>query len=383
MNLYRGVSKLNKYQICVKIFAILALFLMPNLTYAITQGEVDAKNQELQEAKEALNGITAQRRTLQGEVANIDSQVKSIQGQVYNTQAEINRITGEINTTNVRIAEAEAELVKARTQLSEIVRIMYEEGQVSNIELIAKSNNFSEFVNRSEYFEAIQLKIKESSDKVIALKNELDTKKKQLEESKKKTEELKAQQLAQQSQVSAQLSAKDLLLQRTKGDEAAYQALVKKTQKDFANLQSALWNQNNPGGSYVSLGHVNAGDIIGYIGNSGYSTGCHLHFEMRNAYQTAVNPAAFIGDGFFIHPTPGVWMSAPFGYSSSYFPGVYHTGIDYADGCKGTPIRATGEGEIIKRVTGRPNTYDWSVEYGNYVMIKHTNGMYSLYGHMR
>ncbi|MBW6431934.1 peptidoglycan DD-metalloendopeptidase family protein, partial [Patescibacteria group bacterium] len=116
---------------------------------------------------------------------------------------------------------------------------------------------------------------------------------------------------------------------------------------------------------------------------SGYSTGCHLHFEIRNKSKGHVNPNSYINNGYFIHPVPGVRVSAPYGYSSAYFGGVFHTGIDYADGCASTPIRAVADGEIVLRVSGRPNTFPWSYEYGNYVMIRHTNGMYSLYAHLR
>jgi peptidoglycan hydrolase CwlO-like protein len=191
MNLYRGKSKIKIFYMSAKAFAILALFLMPGLVFGeVTQQDLINKDRELQAAKDALSGVSAQRRTLQGEVANIDSQVHSIQNDVYVTQSEINRLSGEITTTNQRITQAEAELSKVRSQLSEVVRVMYEEGQISNIELIAKSNNFSDFVNRSEYFEALNIKIKESSDKIVALKNELDSKKTALEAAKKKTEEL-------------------------------------------------------------------------------------------------------------------------------------------------------------------------------------------------
>lgn len=47
----------------------------------------------------------------------------------------------------------------------------------------------------------------------------------------------------------------------------------------------------------VNIGDVvNKGDVIGYMGNTGHSTGAHLHFEVRNQKDVRINPKDYINN---------------------------------------------------------------------------------------
>lgn len=40
---------------------------------------------------------------------------------------------------------------------------------------------------------------------------------------------------------------------------------------------------------------VTKGQVLGYMGNTGYSFGAHLHFEIRNANNAKIDPTAYVG----------------------------------------------------------------------------------------
>lgn len=222
-------------RISVKLFVVFALFLMP--TFSLAASLDDRINQ----TEQNLSQTKSTKKTLSGEVAAFDAQIGGIQSQINATDADLTKTQNEITSTNNQIKQAELDLAKTKDQLREYIRTMYEEGQVSNIELIAKSKNFSEFVDRNEYMVTMQLKIKGTSDKIVALKTELELKKKVLEEKRAKIEQLRKDQALQRSALGTQRAGKNAFLQKTKGDEKYFQ----NTLGDLYAQKAALSVQNN------------------------------------------------------------------------------------------------------------------------------------------
>jgi len=384
-----------------KALIFLALFLLPNMAMGYTQNDLNDVNKEIQEAQNSLKNTQLQKKSLQGEVNNYNNQISSIEMQISKSNIELNRLNLEITNIESNIISAEKELNKTKNELGEIVRTMYEEGQISDIELIAKSKNFSEFVNRAEYVESIQIKIAEVVDKVTNLKKELESKKNQLENNKKTTEYLKNEQLAQKKGLDIQKSQKNDLLLLTKGNESEFQSLIKELQKEYNQIVQSIWGS----GTFISQGRVSRGSVIGYEGSTGLSTGAHLHFEYRLSRYSPVNPWPYLNNNTISNPLPGARITQDYGYvcwwtnsdgsCGSPYTNNLHTGIDYSKPA-GSSVLAAADGDIVVRTTGKGNYYTCrnnggtssycnSVAggYGNYVIIQHDNGAFTLYGHLQ
>lgn len=68
-------------------------------------------------------------------------------------------------------------------------------------------------------------------------------------------------------------------------------------------------------------------------------------------------------------------VSQEYGIKNSSYAAGYHTGIDYSVPA-GTPVGAAAKGTVVQ--VGGPDG-----AYGNYIIIRHPNGMFSLYAHLK
>ncbi len=214
----------------VALATLFVVLTMAPIGHAQTTAELNQKAAELQRQIEEGNKIAAdlkaQADTLENKLAELNKQIADVSAQITDTTTKIDALT-------VKLDETTKELERQKSLLRASMRELYVSGDVSTIEMLANSNNFSEFIDEQKYLEQLKTGIQDSTKRVIVLKNEIESQKKQ-------QEQLKEQQQAQQEQLTGAKNEQATLLDQTRGDEARYQDLVKDLRKQQADVNAQL-----------------------------------------------------------------------------------------------------------------------------------------------
>lgn len=368
-----------------RLFAYLLVAAVLQITMLDVPRLYANSQQQLQQLQQQIGQVqndTANKREAQGvlsiEASSLSDAITKLQSQIDSAQGRINELQGDVDALNSQIAEVEIELKKYRALLGENIRAMYVEGDISTLEMLASSKDLSHFIDRQQYRESIQNKIKSMLDKVNELQAELKLKRGTVEATMSEQKELQDQLKAQQSEkdriLALNQSQRDTLENQIRANSGKLAELKKKQ----AEAEAALARSLNSGSYRVgSVGAVAAGDVVGTVGNSGFSSGPHLHLEVRTGSRI-VNPNPYIQT----RPVsmPPAWISQSYGVANSLYRSGYHTGIDYAS-WSNSAIYAIAGGQLYRgcsdQILGTSNN-----AYGYVAIVEHPNGTKSVYAHM-
>lgn len=370
----------NKKFISVSIALLVAAILMfSSLTAYISKTDA-ATIDELQKKSQQLQS-NIQSNT--DKIASLSQQAETLQVKVDELNAEIARANTEIELTEVKLAELKLRLIAAQKELERqkqllkaTLQAIYERSGASTFELLMATDNLTSFLNEQEYLGQLQSAVKQSTDEVIRLKQ-------QIEAEKSEQEDLLLKQKQQKAVVDAKRREQQDLLSATQGEESKYRSIVASQQKELQDAEDEL-AALLAAGSYVSYGPVSRGQVIGSVGSTGYSTGPHIHFQVyRNG--STVNPSAggmslINGYGWPLFGGQG-WISQSYGCVAPpwYYSvqcngggGSFHSGLDIATSAY-TPIVAAESGEVIFK--------GCRAGLGYVVVIDHGGGWQTWYPH--
>lgn len=125
---------------------------------------------------------------------------------------------------------------------------------------------------------------------------------------------------------------------------------------------------NTTGATYPYVNAVSQADGRTYL----YVNGGNFHYAAMIRQYVKVNESS----GYVVPISKPVTVTSEFGYRYHPITGSYelHNGIDLVNGNATTPIYASAAGEVV--IAG--SYPDW---YGNYVVIKHSDVLYTGYAH--
>lgn len=338
-----------------------AIFVGPVLlTTANAQNTSDLRSRSAQlQAEINKKNAVAQKLEKQGDT--LQEAVNGFNARISETESQISATTAKIAQLEKDLKAAQKELKYQKLLLQANIKALYTRGDPSEVELIVGSDNFSEYIDEQEYLERVKAGIQESAQKVVELEKKI---KQQRDEQK----ELLARQLDAKKTLDDLRAQKAQLLEQTRGEEARYKKVAADLKAKRAAVDKQLANMI-AAQQLKSYGTVSGeGTFIGRVGSTGFSTGPHLHFEMRNSAGQVFNPRNAMG----IWPVSGS-ITQEYGNPSSWYTSGYHPGIDIAAPA-GTPVVATKPGTIVFK--------GWNGAYGKMVMLKHPDGNYSIYPHL-
>lgn len=209
----------------------------------------DRFDEQINQLRADNSAKQAQAQTLQVQADSIQGVIDGLQQQINVLQQQINDNTAKMEALKIQIAQAEAELAKERDLLGQNIKAMYLEGDISTLEMLASSKDISDFVDKQQYRSSVKDKIKDTLDKITALKLQLNTQKEEIEKL------LKDQEGMQQT-IASQKAEQDRLLSLTQAQKDEYLQGIRSNNSQISSLraQQAAENARLFSGAKVILG---------------------------------------------------------------------------------------------------------------------------------
>lgn len=369
--------------------------------------------------KEKLTYINTQ-------VAETEKVISTLHLEITAQDLEINLLSKEIQDKEDDLSVLQQEINTLKETVNKRVTESYKYSYVGMLELIMDVKNIDTVLRKTKYLIETRAKDKSSleefGDKKLLLEEEeivLAEQKVELQKKRNDIEVEKEKLVEEKKSLDSQKAEKDRLLAESLRRENDYKAqllkislVINETDNQISDVVIQLFNQNLLGDGTT----VVAGQQIAYMGHTGCSYGSHIHFEIREANGTKVDPKQFftvnglsLSSGVYTSPLRGAYITQS--YRPPNNPG--HAAIDmvtFADGnqnlqmytvpygiCSavnnlinkyGNQAYLTGEGAVIRAIAPGKVYYGaystWLAAYPNkYALVEHDDGRTSFYLHIQ
>lgn len=314
------------------------------------EASIEQSKKEREQIESNISDLKSIKKDLESSKQNLQQYVTNLDAQVTTMQGKIDDLNQKISTKKTEISEKEKELEEAEKQrddqydvMKKRIKFIYERGNGYYLEILIKSGSFSDMLNRATYVSMLSDYDQKQLEELAKKAKEVSLAKQDLEEEKKtldaaeqsvRTEQNSMQSLiadkkTQIEGISSEITTKEESIRQYEAEKAEQDSTIAALEKAVADEKAKLAEQN----------------------------------------------ARHFAGGVFTWPCPNYsYISSEFGYRIHPIYGYqrFHSGLDMA-APSGSPILAAADGKVVAA--------SYEATMGNYVMIDHGDGLYTVYMH--
>lgn len=359
------------------------------------QDELDAK---IKDANKSAESEKEKQENISKQIDVVEKTIQKYDEKINQYQKDINSLTESIHKSEESIKSKEKEIEQGIEDFKKRIRVMYVAGSSSYTDILIGADDFYDMLMKIELVKKVADHDNSMIDNLVELKKQYEADKKALEEDKKDLEVKLKEQKSEKEKQEDQMDKLDKLYEeseateaRLKADAAAFkenQKQLKKEQEDFeADLQKLFKEQQQIKKKEEEEERRRQEALAQQNSNGNSASGNAGSGTTTNGSQGSTNNSdhGYTDKSMFTWPVPGFYHIS---YGVGWRWGAYHAGIDiYSDNIRGAKICAAADGTVIRAVNGCPHDYGKNGScgcgggYGNYCIIDHGNGYWTLYGH--
>ncbi|MEK9160653.1 MAG: peptidoglycan DD-metalloendopeptidase family protein [Patescibacteria group bacterium] len=362
------------------VYGLVALLALASLPIGATaQSASDLKEQiedinrrraaidaEIAGYQKELNVLSGEKQTLQSAIKTLDVSRSQTASQIRSTENKIESANLKLQELAYEIADKETLIAIDRATVAQSIRTMAQMDDLSTFEYLLSSTDLSDAWHAVDAATSVNEALRTHARALSETKQVLNVQHEEVGATKKDLSSLSVDLNTQKKTLDVNRQSKQSLLSQTQSEEAAYQELIAKKRAEQALFESELDRlEQQLTGSVDSSRIPSAGSgVLAWPFSSTYMSNCSGKSSvLGNVYCIT----QYFGNTAFSTANPQIYN------------GAGHNAVDFS-APTGTALQAALSGTITD--TGNTDSVPGCYSFGKWVLIKHANGLSTLYAHL-
>lgn len=295
-----------------------------------------------------LDTVLQSKNSLNREIKILDSNISGLNLSIKANQLNIEKLSSEIDVLSAEVGDLETSIDNQKETIQKLFISLQERDRENTLFLILRSARLSEAVSEIQSIASLNSSLAANMQRLQDLQEELAARLGEARTKKGEREQERTGLVSRQYIVKDQKDEKQKLLSRTKEQENVYQQQLSELERVQGEISQEIEK---------------------------------IESVLRKSIDPNLLPIP--RKGVFLWPLPGGRITQGYGstpFAVRHYKSQRHNGVDMGGVPLGSMVVAGESGTVIN--VGDQDKFCPRGAYGKFVVIKHENGLTSLYGHL-